>query len=134
MNQGKFVFSQVIEFLPRYEFDKIVAKYNGDYRYRHLASYNHVLHLIFGQLTACNSLRDICLCLNAHEKWLYHLGFRRTVNESSLSRAVENRNYRIFEELGYVLIRIARPLYSKEQIPDTRLPSECDISAFIDVR
>lgn len=129
MNQGKFVFSQVIEFLPRYEFDKIVAKYNGDYRYRHLTSYNHALHLIFGQLTACNSLRDICLCLNAHEKWLYHLGFRQTVNESSLSRAGENRNYRIFEELGNVLIRIARPLYSKEQIPDIRLSPECDIFA-----
>lgn len=129
MNQGKFVFSQVIEFLPRYEFDKIVAKYNGDYRYRHLTSYNHALHLIFGQLTACNSLRDICLCLNAHEKWLYHLGFRQTVNESSLSRAGENRNYRIFEELGNVLIRIARPLYSKEQIPDVRLSAEHDIFA-----
>lgn len=129
MNQGKFVFSQVIEFLPRYEFDKIVVKYNGDYRYRHLTSYNHVLHLIFGQLTACNSLRDICLCLNAHEKWLYHLGFRQTVNESSLSRAGENRNYRIFEELGNVLIRIARPLYAKEQIPDIRISSEHDIFA-----
>ena len=129
MNQGKFVFSQVIEFLPRYEFDKIVVKYNGDYRYRHLTSYNHVLHLIFGQLTACNSLRDICLCLYAHEKWLYHLGFRQTVNESSLSRAGENRNYRIFEELGNVLIRIARPLYAKEQIPDIRTSSEHDIFA-----
>lgn len=53
MNKGKFVFSQVIDFLPRYEFDKIVKVYNGDYRYRHLTSYNHLLHLIFGQLTNC---------------------------------------------------------------------------------
>lgn len=51
MNKGKFVFSQVIDSLPRYEFDKIVKVYNGDYRYRHLTSYNHLLHLIFGQLT-----------------------------------------------------------------------------------
>lgn len=124
MNKGKFVFSQVIDFLPRYEFDKIVKVYNGDYRYRHLTSYNHLLHLIFGQLTGCNSLRDISLCLKAHEKWLYHLGFRQTVNESSLSRAGENRDYRIFEELGSVLIQMARPLYSKEKIPDVWLPEQ----------
>ena len=96
MIKGKFIFSQVIDFLPRYEFDKIVNKYKGDYRYRHLTSYNHLLHLIFGQLSACDSLRDICLCLKAHEKWLYHLGFRQTVNESSLSRAGESRDYHIF--------------------------------------
>lgn len=129
MNKGKFVFSQVIDFLPRYEFDKIVKKYNGDFRYRHLTSYNHLLHFIFGQLTACNSLRDICLCLSAHEKFLYHLGFRQAVNESSLSRAGESRDYRIFEELGYVLIQIARPLYSKELIPNVWLSSEQDIFA-----
>ena len=129
MNKGKFVFSQVIDFLPRYEFDKIVKKYNGDFRYRHLTSYNHLLRFIFGQLTACNSLRDICLCLSAHEKFLYHLGFRQAVNESSLSRAGESRDYRIFEELGYVLIQIARPLYSKELIPNVWLSSEQDIFA-----
>lgn len=122
MNKGKFIFSQVIDFIPRYEFDKIVNKYKGDYRYRHLTSYNHLLHLIFGQLSACDSLRDICLCLKAHEKWLYHLGFRQTVNESSLSRAGENRDYHIFEELGVVLIKMVRPLYAKENIPDIWLP------------
>ncbi len=122
MNKGKFVFAQVIDFFPRYEFDKIVKKYGGDYRYRHLTSYNHLLHLIFGQLSACNSLRDICLCLGAHKTWLYHLGFGQSVNESSLSRAGENRDYRIFEEFGYILIGIARPLYVKAPIPDVFLP------------
>lgn len=122
MNKGKFVFAQVIDFFPRYEFDKIVKKYGSDYRYRHLTSYNHLLHLIFGQLSACNSLRDICLCLGAHKTWLYHLGFGQSVNESSLSRAGENRDYRIFEEFGYILIGIARPLYAKAPIPDVFLP------------
>lgn len=94
-----------------------------------MTSYNHLLHLIFGQLTACNSLRDISLCLNAHEKFLYHLGFRQTVNESSLSRVGVNRDYHIFEELGYLLIQKTRPLYSKERIPDVWLFSEQDIFA-----
>lgn len=78
--------------------------------------------MMFGQLTSCNSIRDICLCLKAHQKILYPLGFRQTVNVSSLSRANRDRDYRIWEELGYVLIDIVRPLYKKELIPDVNLP------------
>lgn len=122
MNSGKYIFSQVVEFIPRYEFDKLVKQYNGDFHSRNLSCYNQLLHLLFGQLTVCNSLRDICLCLKAHQKSLYHLGFRQTVNESSLSRANEKRDYRIYEGLGYVLIAMVRPMYAKESVPGVFLP------------
>lgn len=122
MNLGKYIFSQVVEFIPKYEFDKLVKLYNGDFHARNLSCYNQLLHLLFGQLTVCNSLRDICLCLKAHEKSLYHLGFRQTVNESSLSRANERRDYRIYEGLGHVLIDIVRPMYSREPVLGLFLP------------
>lgn len=122
MNNGKYIFSQVADYIPRYEFDRIVKKYNGDYHVRDLTCYNLFLHMMFGQLTFCNSIRDICLCLKAHQKILYPLGFRQTVNVSSLSRANRDRDYRIWEELGYVLIDIVRPLYKKEQISNVYLP------------
>lgn len=122
MNNGKYIFSQVADYIPRYEFDRIVKKYNGDYHVRDLTCYNLFLHMMFGQLTSCNSIRDICLCLKAHQKILYPLGFRQTVNVSSLSRANRDRDYRIWEELGYVLIDIVRPLYKKEQISNANLP------------
>ena len=122
MNNGNYIFSQVADYIPRYEFDRIVKKYNGDYHIRDLTCYNLFLHMMFGQLTSCNSIRDICLCLKAHQKILYPLGFRQTVNVSSLSRANRDRDYRIWEELGYVLIDIVRPLYKKEQIPNVYLP------------
>ena len=118
MNQGKFVFSQVIEFIPRYRFDKLVKQYKGDWHVKNLTSYNHLLHLLFGQLTGCDSLRDICLCLDAHSKILYHLGFRNTVNHTSLSRANKSRDYRIFEGLGFYLIGLVRPKYSKVQLSE----------------
>lgn len=118
MNSGKYVFSQFVEFLPRYEFDKLVMKFNGNFHTRSLSCYNQFLHLLFGQLTACESLRDICLCLKAHQRVLYHLGFRHTVDESSLSRANERRDYRIYEGLGYTLIDIVRPMYADEKIPE----------------
>lgn len=64
MNSGKYIFSQVIEFILKYEFDKLVKLYKGDYHTRSFSTYNHLLHLLFGQLTVCNSLRDIWLASN----------------------------------------------------------------------
>lgn len=116
MNQGKFVFSQVVEYIPRYQFDKLVKQYKGDWHTKNLSSYSHLLHLLFGQLTGCDSLRDICLCLEAHNKMLYHLGFHKTVSHTSLSRANESRDYRIFEGLGLYLIDTVRPMYSNIQL------------------
>lgn len=116
MNQGKFVFSQVVEYIPRYQFDKLVKQYKGNWHTKNLSSYNHLLHLLFGQLTGCDSLRDICLCLEAHNKTIYHLGFRKAVSHTSLSRANESRDYRIFEGLGLYLIATVRPMYSNIQL------------------
>lgn len=119
----------MIEFVPKYEFDKLVKLYKGDYHTRSFSTYNHLLHLLFGQLTVCSSLRDICLCLKAHQNSLYHLGIRQTVNASSLSRANEKRDYRIFEGLGQALIGIVRPLYAKENTPKLQELTDYEIFA-----
>ena len=105
-----------MDYIPRYQFDKAVAKYHGDWHAKELSCYNQLLHLLFGQITGCNSLRDICLCLKAHKDILYHLGFRNTVSQSNLSRANEKRDYHIYEELGRYLIGIVRPLYADSSI------------------
>lgn len=118
MNEGKYVFAQITSFIPQFQFDRIVDKYHGNYRAHELTCRNHFLHLLFGQITPCNSLRDICLCLEAHKDILYHLGFRKTVDPSSLSRANERRDYRIYEEFGYYLIGLVRPYYRKAKLPD----------------
>ena len=117
MHLGKFVFAQIVEFIPRFEFEKCVKRYKGDFHAKSLNSYNHLLQLIFGQITACTSLRDICLCLKAHQNNLYHLGIRQNVVHSTLSRANDNRDYRIFQDFGYYLISQVRPLFTKEKIP-----------------
>ena len=118
MNVGSYIFPQVVDFIPRYHFDKLVAKYHGNWHAKELTCYNQLLHLLFGQITGCDSLRDICLCLEAHKPILYHLGFRNTVNQSSLSRANESRDYRIYEGLGTYLIGVVRPLYSKTSVSE----------------
>lgn len=118
MNIGRYIFAQIVDFLPRYQFDKAVAKYHGDWHAKDLTCYSQLLHLLFGQLTGCDSLRDICLCLKAHENCLYHLGFRKTVEHSSLSRANEERDYRIYEEFGMYLIGVVRPLYADTTVSE----------------
>lgn len=124
MNSGKYVFSQLLQFIDRYEFDKCVEKYNGDFRTREFNCWNLFVQLLFGQLTSRNSLRDICVYLKAHQNKLYHLGIRKYVNQSTLSRANEGRDYRIFSDFGNYLIGKVRPLYSKDRIAGVDIASE----------
>ena len=116
MNEGSYVLTQAFSLLPRQIFQRLVKKYAGDYRVRNFNCTNQLRYMLYGQLTACESLRDICLCLSAFPESLYGLGITASVNESTLSRASESRDYRIYEGLGLVMIKIVQPLYSKMRI------------------
>lgn len=116
MNDGKYIFTQVTQLVPRQIFQRLVKKYKGDYRVREFNCTNQLKYMLFGRLMPCDSLRDICLCLSKHEKILYGLGMTASVNESTLSRANESRDFRIFEGLGQALIKIVRPMYAKQRV------------------
>ena len=116
MNSGKYVFSQITTFINQDEFRKYVKRYKGDLGVRELNCWNLFLQLLFGQLNNINSLRNICLCLEAHSKKLYHLGIKQALNVSSLSRANEKRDWRIFADFGYYLIDKVRPHYMNNGI------------------
>jgi hypothetical protein len=124
MNSGKYVFAQVLQFVNRYEFEKFVTKYRGNYRVRELTCWNQFVQLFFGQITSLNSLRDICVCLKAHKNKLYHLGIKQNVNQSTLSRANESRDYRIFAEFGEYLIKTVRPLYANCSVPNVDIDND----------
>lgn len=108
MNQGKYVFAQLAEFLPQRVFDGIVKKYDGDKYVKHFSCWNQLLCMLFGQLTNRDSLRDLIIALEAHSKKSYHLGLGKSVTRSNLAKANQSRNSRIFEEFAYHLISIAR--------------------------
>ena len=116
MHSGKTVFKQVLQFLPRHEFSKCVARYGGDYKVRRFSCYDQFLCLAYAQLSGRESLRDIETCLNSHHEKLYHIGFRGRVARSTLADANESRDYRIFQDLGYVLIGEAQRLYQHEEL------------------
>lgn len=108
MNQGKYVFAQLAEFLPQRVFDGIVKKYDGDKYVRHFTCWNQLLCMLFGQLTNRDSLRDLIVALEAHSKKSYHLGLGKSVTRSNLAKANLKRDSKIFEEYAYHLIGIAR--------------------------
>ena len=114
MNEGRTVFAQLLDCFPKYEFDKCVARYRGNFRVRKLPAYEQFLALAFAQLTWRESLRDIETCLAAFGSRLYHSGFRQPVARSTLADANEKRDWRIFADFAHVLIGQATALYAAE--------------------
>jgi hypothetical protein len=114
MNQGTYVFSQIMEQFPRHEFDACVKRYNGEKYVKRFSSRDQFLAMAFGQLAYRESLRDVVACLSSHQLKLYHLGFRSRVVLQTLSYANEQRDWRIYRDLAQVLIEKARRYYSSE--------------------
>ena len=116
MNIGRTVFSQIMEHLPAYEFQKCVARYRGDSHLRGFSCLDQYLAMVFAQLTYRESLRDIEACLRSVSGKLYHMGLRGKVSRTTLADANESHDWRIFADLAQVLIGIARPLYAHDPI------------------
>jgi hypothetical protein len=116
MNAGKTVFSQLMEFLPLYEFRKCVDRYQGDYKVISFSCMDHFLCMAFAQLTYRESLRDIESCLRSMKTKLYHMGIRGKISKSTLSDANDNRDWRIHADFAQILIHTARTAYADEDL------------------
>src|SRR5438445_8096175 len=111
MNQGRTVFSQLVEFLPTYQFQICVERYQGNRYVKDFSCWDQFLCLAFAQLTYRESLRDIEACLRAQQPKLYHMGFRGQISRATLADANETRDWRIYADFAHVLIHIAPALY-----------------------
>ena len=114
MHTGQSIFSQIMDFVPMYEFRKCVQRYHGNYKVRDFSCWNQFLCPAFAQLTYRESLRDIVCCLRSMERKLYHMGFRGNISRSTLADANETRDWRIYADFAQVLIHIARGLYKDD--------------------
>ena len=114
MHTGRFVFAELIAHLPHKEFQKCVARYNGDRHDRRFSCWDQYLAMAFAQFTYRESLRDIEACLGAIQGKLYHLGFRGKVARSTLADANEAHDWRIFGDFAHYLIGVARSLHAED--------------------
>jgi transposase len=114
MNAGRTVFAQLIAHLSHIEFQKCVARYDGDQHHRSLSCWDQYLAMAFAQFTYRESLRDIEACLGSMGGKLYHMGFRSRIARSTLADANETHDWRIFADFAQHLISVARPLHVED--------------------
>ena len=114
MNSGRTVFAQLIVHLSHIEFQKCVARYDGDQHHRSLSCWDQYLAMAFAQFTYRESLRDIEACLGSMSGKLYHMGFRSRVARSTLADANETHDWRIFADFAQHLVGVARPLHLED--------------------
>ncbi len=107
MNEGKLIFSQLISFLPKRQFRRIVDKYEGNYRVRNFSCWDQFLCMLFAQLTHRESLRDIEICLRSFGKKIYHVGIRNKIARNTLAVANNKRDWRIYRDFAGLLIQKA---------------------------
>src|SRR6202162_6498851 len=114
MYVGKLVFAQLMDFLPLHAFRHCVARYPSNHPTKTFSHLDQYLCMAFAQLTFRESLRDIEVCLSAHESKLYHLGIRGHVARSNLADANEKRDWQVYRAFANALIVEARRLYAGE--------------------
>lgn len=108
MNQGRYVFSQLCDFLPVDHFKWLVKKYDGNKYVKSFTCWNHLLVLLFGQLSNREGLRDLIVTITPFKFAFHHLGFGKSVTRSNLSKANEVREVRIFQEFAERMVEMAR--------------------------
>lgn len=111
MYQGQTIFSQLMSYLPKYEFNKCVSRYKGNYKVQNFKCWDQFLCMAFAQITFRGSLRETITCLHAMRNKTYHMGFHGKISKSTLADANENRDWRIYADLAQLMIHEARTLY-----------------------
>jgi len=108
MNQGRYVFTQLVDFLPRKNFEWLVKKYDGNKYVKSFTCWNHLLVLLYGQLSNREGLRDLIVSITPSKSAFHHLGFGKNVSRSNLGKANEIREVKIFQEFADKMVSIAR--------------------------
>ena len=111
--RSQTVFSQRMDFLPKYEFNKCVERYRRNHKVQDFSCWKQFLCMAFAQLTYRESLRDIETCLRAMSGKLYHMGIQRMAR-NTLANANKVRDWRIYADFAHVPIAEARALYAQE--------------------
>ncbi len=126
MNQGKYVFAQLIEFLSHNDFIRCVSKYDGNYKVKTFTCWHQLLYMIFVQLSHRESLSDLIICLQSQQNKSYHLGMGKGTSKANLAKANEKRDFRIYESFALILVAQAQRL----AIPNTTFDLSIDAPVY----
>lgn len=116
MHEGKFIFSQLMEFVPWRRFQTCVNRYGGDYKVGTYKCVEQFRVMAFAQLTYRHSLREVEACLRVVKPKLYHMGIHSSISHSNLAHANHQRDWRIYADFAQILIQRAKQLYLGDDI------------------
>ena len=116
MNTGRHVLSQIVNFVHWEKLQRLARRYEPNQKIKHFGFRQQFICMVFAQLTWREGLRDIETSLNARPECLYHLGFEKPIARSTLAEANEQRDWRVWQDLGHWLIPKARKLYEAEDL------------------
>ena len=117
------VFSQLLKFIPRHEFETLANRHHSGRSFRTASRWSQFVTMAMAQLAGRNSLRDIVENISAQAHRLYHLGSAK-LSRSNLSRINDSKPYALYEALFGKLLsrsqgvvpghdfRFSHPLYS----------------------
>jgi hypothetical protein len=103
MGHNNIIFNQLLQLLPRHEFEKTVSLRQGDRYVKYFSCWQQFTTLLYAQIKCKDSLRDISTSLNSQVEKFYHIGLTK-ICRSALSDANNHRPYEIFEQLFYKLL------------------------------
>jgi len=116
INFGKALFAEGMEFVPWKTFVRVIVRRRGDAGVRTLSCADLFRVMAFAQLTWRESLRDIAVCLTANRAKLFHMGLKNVPAHSTLSDALNLRDWRVYHDLAMRMITRARSLYADERL------------------
>jgi len=115
------VLGQLLQLLPRTQFQAFTRQHNGDKHVKHFSCWNQLTVLLYAQLAEKESLREIEVSMRIQDSILYHLGIKN-VSRDTLAKANQNRSYHIFEKTFYALLKQCK-LFSPG-VKDLKIPHE----------
>ncbi len=104
MNRVCSIFSQILWFIPRLQFEARVQEHKAERHARGFSSWTQLIAMLFGQLGHAQSLREITGGLAACEGKLRHLGVNDPPKRSTLAYANEHRPWELYRSVFYDLL------------------------------
>ena len=104
MQEYNTIIGKLLSGINRKKFKRIVDKYKGDFAVKKLTCWEQFVSVFLGQITESVTLREIVDLIKFHSNHQYHLGIRKDVARSTLAKANETRDWRIYRDLFFDLV------------------------------
>ena len=101
---GQPIFKQIMNLVDKVDINGLIRKHESDYYYKSFKTRTHLFTMLFGILSRCDSMTEVCEGLRAMGGKLNHLGMDRAPAKSTACDGLRNRNSEFFEDLYFRLV------------------------------